>query len=260
MTSTRGILRPRAGFEHFELDRAEPPDDLRHVLDRLWTVAWDLPPGQEFEQEILPFPHVNMAFDEGALKVHGPAQERFVRVLSGRGWASGVRFRPAGFFALSNRPMRDVADRVFPAADVTGAAAPPCPSGPEEARQALLDYVRAGIQNVDSTEIVRVNLWVEQAQDDRTITSAADLARFSGVSLRTLQRMLEKYVGVSSQWIVRRARVQQCAELVAQGESVNWAQVAQSLGYHDQAHLIRDFKRQIGFTPAAYAESCRRRG
>lgn len=32
--------------------------------------------------------------------------------------------------------------------------------------------------------------------------------------------------------------------------------VALELGYHDQAHLIRDFREQIGDTPAAYARRC----
>jgi len=37
---------------------------------------------------------------------------------------------------------------------------------------------------------------------------------------------------------------------------VDWAGAAQELGYHDQAHLIRDFRAQIGSTPAAYARRC----
>jgi AraC-like DNA-binding protein len=43
---------------------------------------------------------------------------------------------------------------------------------------------------------------------------------------------------------------------VSTGEAVDWALLAVELGYHDQAHLIHDFKAQVGFTPAAYAERC----
>lgn len=257
MTSTRGILRPRAGFEHFHLDRADPPEDLRALLDRLWTVVWDLPKGCQFQQEILPFPNVNLAFDEGRLQVHGPAKARFVATLQGRGWAAGVRFRPAGFFAVTNRPMREIAERVHHAADATGIPAPACPSDPESARATLLDYVRRCQKKMDLRDIERVNDWVERAQDDRAIATAADLAEIAGLSVRSLHRTLEKYVGVGSKWIVRRARVQQCADLVAQGKSVDWVRLARDLGYHDQAHLIRDFKLQMGLTPTAYAEQCR---
>jgi len=41
------------------------------------------------------------------------------------------------------------------------------------------------------------------------------------------------------------------------GTSVDWAALAQDLGYHDQSHFIRDFRAQVGATPAAYARRCR---
>ncbi len=256
MASTRGILRPHVGFKHFDLDRVEPPDDLRPFLGMLWTVHWDLPEETEFNQEILPFPRVNLAFEEGLLNVHGPAKARFVATLKGRGWVAGARFRPAGFYALAIRPMRDITDKVLPAIEATGLPAPPFPSQASAARAELLDYVRACLRDVDVGELEQVNQWVDRAQDERGIATAADLAEVAGVSVRTLHRTLEKYVGVSSKWIVRRARIQQCADRVAQGERVDWAQTAQELGYHDQAHLIRDFKDQVGLTPKAYAEKC----
>lgn len=97
---------------------------------------------------------------------------------------------------------------------------------------------------------------MEVAQLDRSITCAEELARVGAASVRSLHRLLERYVGVSSKWIVRRARVHDAAQRVARGEQVDWAGVAQELGYHDQAHLIRDFRAQVGFTPAAYARRC----
>ena len=42
--------------------------------------------------------------------------------------------------------------------------------------------------------------------------------------------------------------------------AVDWSALAQELGYFDQAHFIRDFKAQIGRTPAAYAAACARVG
>ncbi len=50
--------------------------------------------------------------------------------------------------------------------------------------------------------------------------------------------------------------VQEAAERVAANAPVAWAALALELGYHDQAHLIRDFRAQIGFTPATYARRC----
>jgi AraC-like DNA-binding protein len=36
------------------------------------------------------------------------------------------------------------------------------------------------------------------------------------------------------------------------GAGVDWAEAAIELGWFDQSHLIRDFKRHTGVTPSAY--------
>jgi AraC-like DNA-binding protein len=82
--------------------------------------------------------------------------------------------------------------------------------------------------------------------------------RVRGVKLRALQRLFRRHVGVSPKWVIRRARVQEAAERVARGERVVWASLASELGSFDQAHLIRDFRAQVGQTPAVYAATCAR--
>jgi AraC-like DNA-binding protein len=63
-------------------------------------------------------------------------------------------------------------------------------------------------------------------------------------------------VGVPPKWVVRRFRVQEACERVKTGEAPNWSQLASELGYFDQSHFIRDFKDQVGRTPAEYAAWC----
>lgn len=257
--ATRGILRPLAGLERFELSRVAPPDDLAPFVPFFWTVRWDLPEGETYEQEVLPFPCVSLACEESDYRVHGPGTARFVAKLSGQGWVTGARFTPAGFSAFSRRPMRELVDRVLPAREVTGREPPPPPASPEEARAHLVTYLRAHAA-VRSPAMALVDRLVAKAQADTSVVRADVLAEEAGVSTRSLHRLFERHVGVSSKWIVRRARVQDAADRVARGERVDWAAVALELGYHDQAHLIRDFRVQIGETPAAYAKRCARRG
>lgn len=37
------------------------------------------------------------------------------------------------------------------------------------------------------------------------------------------------------------------------GDAVDWAALAQALGYFDQVHFIRDFRALVGCAPGAYA-------
>lgn len=256
--ATRGLLRPLAGLEHFRLSRTAVPDDLAPFLTHFWTVEWDLPPGETFAQEVLPFPCVNLACEDGTFRVHGPGTRRFVAQLSGHAWVAGARFTPAGFSAFSRVPMRNLVDHVARAEDVLGRPSPPLPADPQAAVATLTAYLRAH-GAVASPTLALVDRLVAKAQAEPSIVRADVLADEAAVSLRTLHRLFERHVGVSTKWIVRRARVQEAADRVARGERVEWADLAQALGYHDQAHLIRDFRAQLGETPTVYARRCAER-
>lgn len=240
------------------MTRVSLPEDITPVASFLWTVRWDLPRGASYRQEVLSFPCVNLAIEDDRYRVHGPGTARFVARLKGSGWVTGVRFTPAGFSAFSRRPMRSLVDRAIEAQKVMGIEPPPVPSSPNEAGDALVSYLRRCGITVTSTMRL-VDRLVALVQSTPDITRVESLAKEAGMSVRSLHRLFERSVGVSSKWMVRRARVQDAAERVARGERVDWVGVALQLGYHDQSHLIRDFRAQIGQTPAAYARSCRAR-
>jgi AraC-like DNA-binding protein len=258
---TRGILNPYEGFRRFRLGRREPSAELAPWVERHWSVHWDLPAGEQFEQEILPHPSVQLAFEAHCATVHGIGTRRFVARLEGVGRVVGVKFVPGAFPAFSARPMVDLVDRVLPLADVFG----------ERARE-LARHVADEVDEVRAVERIEAFLrelsprrdengetvarLVAFIRDERSMTRSEALARHAGLSLRSLQRLFERYLGLGPKWVICRARVQEAAERVSTGEAVDWALLAVELGYHDQAHLIHDFKAQVGFTPAAYAERC----
>jgi AraC-like DNA-binding protein len=94
---------------------------------------------------------------------------------------------------------------------------------------------------------------------DRSISRVDDAARRFGLSMRTLQRLFQTYVGVSPKWVLGRYRLHEAAARLAAGSpGSTWADVAAELGYFDQSHFIRDFTRAVGSTPADYAAACAR--
>jgi AraC-like DNA-binding protein len=256
---TRGILNPAEGLRRFELRRRAPAPDLAALVDWHWVVRWSL--AEPFEQEVLPHPCVNLAFEACGSAVHGIGTQREIKRLHGVGRAVATKFKPGGFFPFARVPMRDLVDRVVPLAEAygdAGAASDRAVQGePDDDRaiEAIEHFLRA-IRGEEDAVLAEVMALAARAQHDREIHRAEDLARIAGVSLRTLHRQFERYIGIGPKWIIRRSRVQEAAERVASGAPVAWAALALELGYHDQAHFIRDFKAQIGFTPAAYAERC----
>jgi AraC-like DNA-binding protein len=258
---TRGILNPYEGFRRFALNRQPPSPDLEPWVDRYWSVRWNLPSGEQLSQEVLPHPSVQIAFEAHGATVHGIGTRRFVARLEGAGRALGVKFLPGAFAGCSARPMADLVDRVLPLGDVFGerarATASEVADEADDARaiELIETFLRAlHPQRDDNIELV--TRLVSLIQSERSVTRSETLARHAGMSLRSLQRLFERYLGLGPKWVICRARVQEVAERVATGQAVDWAGLAVELGYHDQAHLIHDFKAQVGFTPAAYAERC----
>lgn len=68
-------------------------------------------------------------------------------------------------------------------------------------------------------------------------------------SERQIQRMFKEYLGINPKSYQRIMRFRNTWENLLQNTHPDWAQMAYTMGYADQAHLIRDFKSHAGITP-----------
>jgi AraC-like DNA-binding protein len=86
----------------------------------------------------------------------------------------------------------------------------------------------------------------------------ADIAAELGVTHGHLDREFSRVVGVGPRTLARILRVRRLLEHIDVHGEVGWTELAGSLGWFDQAHLIRDFKRHTGVTPSQYQAALRR--
>ena len=77
----------------------------------------------------------------------------------------------------------------------------------------------------------------------------ARLAAQSALSTRQLERLCLATTGVSPKWLSRVTRFQ-AALAAVHGGGRSLAGIAQQMGYADQAHLARDFRRFTGAAPS----------
>lgn len=257
-----GILA--TGERAFDIERVPPSPSLAPLVERHWLVRWDLPPGRHATVELLPHPCVNLFFTGGDVMVAGVGRELFVYPLAGRGTVFGVKFRPGGFHPFLRGPVSAITDRNVPLAALWG--------GADAARMAR-DLAAAGDDTralVSAAEAHLAAHWpppdpevdlvcriVEALLRDRAITRVDDVTARFGLSARTLQRLFQRYVGVTPKWVLKRYRLHEAAARLAADPDGTWAEVAADLGYFDQSHFTRDFTRAVGLTPTAYAEAAR---
>ena len=260
-TSEYGLLGVRD--VDFTLDRYPPAPDLADLVERHWLVSWELPPGRHASVTLLPHPCVNLVLDGGRLAIAGVGRDRFTYTYRGEGRVFGVKFRPGAFLPFLGAPVSGITESVLPAEQLWGPAAADlarrmtAASGVDGLVASVEEFLRARWPAPDP-HVELVGRIVAALLRDRTITRVDDVTDRFGITPRTLQRLFQRYVGVSPKWVLRRYRLHEAAAALAQEQDRPWADVAAELGYFDQSHFIRDFTAAIGMTPVAYAQACRR--
>ncbi|MEU1121160.1 MULTISPECIES: AraC family transcriptional regulator [unclassified Streptomyces] len=267
---TRGIVDAAGLLAKVRFRRRTPAEALRPYLEHYWLIDWDL--AEPYASHVVPHPSVNVVFQSyGPLAPGGPGR-RFGEVagiglglfgtkLEGRGRVCGVQFRPGAFRPFApDHAVSDLTGRrlplheVFPYTpdDAAAAAAAVLAPDDEHARVAALDAFLLGLAPVPDPQADLAAELVERIRADRSIRRVDAFARAQGLSVRSLQRLFAGYVGVGPKWIILRYRIHEALERAESEQDVDWADLAATLGYADQAHLVRDFTATVGVPPTAY--------
>lgn len=256
----RGILFP-ARLPRFYREPA--PSGLEGLVRWFWLPRWDLPPGHGSRQEILPFPASNLVVAPDGVSLAGPTTRLARRELRGSGWVLGALLRPAGLVRLHAEPWR-IRDVEVPvdAPGLASAVARELEIDDEAARRRAVKVVATWLAahggEPDDGGLL-ANAMEDLVATEREIVRVEQLAARLGLSVRTVQRLARRYVGVTPLAIIRRYRLQEAAQRLRELPGTSIAEVAAELGYADQAHLAADFRTVLGFTPSSYREPPRER-
>lgn len=235
-----------------------PSPPLSPFVEHYWCVRWDLRGLPPQRQETLPHPNVHLVVERGEARVWGIHSDRFSRVLEGRETVFGVKFTASGFRPFLGEPVATLANRSLPARALFGEAidaiVPAIPDCVDIATMAarVEPVLLARLPPVTPT-IAQVRALVTMAAVDRGLTRAEQLAERANLSLRALQRLFRDHVGASPKWVIQRYRLHEAVAQLQAGGKVDWTELALALGYYDQAHFIRDFRRLVGHAPGDYA-------
>jgi AraC-like DNA-binding protein len=104
-------------------------------------------------------------------------------------------------------------------------------------------------------QVERIAAILRTVETSPALTMVEDLAASAGVGVRALQQLFSDYVGVSPKWVIRRYRLHDAADRLANEDNVDLSELALALGYFDQAHFTSDFHKLVGQAPAQYRRS-----
>jgi AraC-like DNA-binding protein len=175
----------------------------------------------------------------------GPHDRPIVNEPTGETYCLGIVTTPVGCLATFGVPPATIRGRVLDwprAAELREAAL----GDPGD----LLDLITPAATDLDDrTARVAAAVDALTAEPARPI---ADIAARLGVSHGHLDREFVRVVGLGPRVLARILRVRRLLENIDIRTHIPWQEHAAALGWYDQAHLIRDFKRHTGVTPSEY--------
>jgi len=170
----------------------------------------------------------------------------------------GISFRPEGVFPFLGFPPEELHNLGITLADLWGQ---------ERASRllCLLDDAKAVARKFQVLE-----RWLLQSADrplqhhravafamrefssDAGLRSSAQVAGKLGFSQRHFIELFRSEVGLTPKLFCRLQRFRKVIKTVQNLTNVDWADLAVSHGYYDQAHFNHEFQEFSGFTPSEY--------
>ncbi len=248
----------------FTIDRYPPEPELAELVRRFWIPVWNCPPEQPSTQQVLQYPICLAVVSNSYARFYGVMSGLSTTVLEGRGWAVGVMFQPAAGYLISGGSVARLTDRFIDLTQVphldgpglTGSirqvmAPNPSDSAAHRAAARLMSEQLQSYLPIDA-EGRMINELVASVEESPQLRLVGQLCAQFGLTERSLQRLTQRRLGLSPKWLILRRRLHEAADRL-RAEEVDLAGIAAELGYADQTHLTRDFRRVTGWTPGAFA-------
>lgn len=170
-----------------------------------------------------------------------------------------IRFHPFGFNSLLGLQGGEMIDKVVDVADLH-----------RESYNSLLRNLMA--ETTEAGRINRVMEWLEQRALKARMPHESVLMACSQILLtegmtpigelcgtynhyKQLQRKFDQHIGLNAKLYARMVRFEMIMETIRKQPQVDWFDLIARFNFHDQSHLIKEFRQFAGETPTSFLES-----
>ena len=240
--------------------RPGPP--LESAIACLWHYE-SRDTGAHGRERVLPDGRFQLVFNlsEGAAAVSGLRSHHVVIDTATVSCVMGVVFRPGAARPFFDGSALEFYGRSVPLALVWGARTTTLvdrlrSETSARRRLSILESALIDVWHEPGTRRVTVHPAVRYAlrtfQHTPRIKTVADVSREIGWSRRWFTHAFGESVGMTPKRYCRLLRFQDVIRHLASGHRVDWADVAVSNGFSDQAHLVHEFRAFSGLSPESF--------
>ena len=187
----------------------------------------------------------------------GPQTEYGVLDTACQSSMMGVHFKPGGAFPFLDFPAAELRDEAVSLDILWGARA-----------DELRDRLRSTANPDSRFHILEQDLLthltkplarhpavvfaLKEFQNPAHMRTVADVTEQIGFSSKSFISLFSQEVGLTPKLFCRIHRFQEALHRIRSGEQIDWADIALTCGYFDQAHFIHDFQAFSGLNPSTY--------
>ncbi len=194
---------------------------------------------------------------DGAL-ICGPHSECFViDPVTSQDLILGVHFKPGGTFPFFKLPADELHNTHVSLDTLWGAEAgylreQLLEAATPETRFRILEQFLLAQAARPLARHPAVTFALKELHTVPPTRTISDVTEQIGLSSRRFIQVFSEEVGLTPKLFCRIRRFQEVLHLIEREQQVEWADIALTCGYFDQAHFIHDFRAFSGLNPTAY--------
>lgn len=245
---------------------------LRKYIKFFWEINTDY---MQLNHKLIPTRNINLRFnisetphyvvideeerlleDVFFLGLHEQFKNIFMK-LNGKVHIMGVCFQAEGFFPFTKVPISEFKNNLLGAEEIGLNYASVISeklktAGDINLRLKILEDELLSMLDNDITSHENFIKLVHALKKNSNSIQLADFCDENNISIRNLERMFNKYVGVSAKTYLSINRFQNGINQLLCNDFNRLLDIAYSNGYFDQMHFIKEFKRFTGDTPKKF--------
>lgn len=166
----------------------------------------------------------------------------------------GIRLQPWAASAFLGLSMTELRGRYVSAGDIGNRALKQLGERLSEALPSnRIALVSSEIREMAQRPVDRLaRALVTRVTNAREVPGVRDLSMRAGCSVRTVERVFSREVGLNPKTLLRLVRIQRVLTLAMEQPETSWTRIAFMAGYHDQPHFVHDFRELVGCTPSEF--------
>jgi AraC-like DNA-binding protein len=249
-----------SGMEHARLWQSRPHGPLSEFVDCIWIHEGY--GGAHARERVLPTATVDLvlSFDSergAAATVAGPRSECLELDTSHPFSACGVHFKPGGARPFIAEPADLMRNQIVDLDSVWGPLGRTVEAQVWEARTPaqrlrIIEETLRLRMSPDRVGHPAVSYAVRAIERSRGAEPIGEIAGRIGLSTRRFLDLFQSEVGLAPKAFSRMRRFAAALDAIAAADDVDWADLALSCGYFDQAHFNHDFRAFCGVSPSEY--------